>query len=272
MSFFTISVLPFLVDSGVVGTVYSRQLSATPALGAYSFAVTGGALPPGLSLSAAGLLTGRPAAAGDFTFTVTATLAPGEAGVKSYSISVKPAAVPLSIGGRDDGAAYQYTPDDAGKLTLTGVTDPFTHTGYSSRIATADLNGDGVPDTIFVTGPGTPVRLSTVSGIDGSRMLLPFDPFGGNFTGGAFVAAADLDGDGQAEIIVAPDEGGGPRVAIFSLSKYGDPVKRASYFTVDPDFRGGARVAAGDINGDGTPRSRGRRRVRRRAARRRHRR
>ena len=63
-----------------------------------------------------------------------------------------------------------------------------------------------------------------------------------NFIGGGFVAAADFDGDGRSEFIVTPDQGGGPRVSIYSLVN-NDPVLRANYFTVDPNFRGGARVA-----------------------------
>ena len=68
------------------------------------------------------------------------------------------------------------------------------------------------------------------------------------------MAAADLDGDGHAEWAVTPDEGGGPRVTIFSLVGTA-PTVRANFFgiTGDPNFRGGARPAIGDVNNDGTP-------------------
>ena len=123
-----------------------------------------------------------------------------------------------------------------------------------SRTAVADINKDGVPDTIFVTGPGTPIRVSATSGKDNSRIVLPLDPFGGNFTGGGFVAAADIDGDGRAEFVVTPDQGGGPRVTIFSLQSNGDVRIRANFLGIDDlAFRGGARPAMGDVDGDGRP-------------------
>jgi alpha-tubulin suppressor-like RCC1 family protein/predicted hotdog family 3-hydroxylacyl-ACP dehydratase len=52
------------------GSVYSVQLAATNAV---SFALKTGTLPTGLSLSAGGLLSGTPSAAGSFSFTITAT-------------------------------------------------------------------------------------------------------------------------------------------------------------------------------------------------------
>src|SRR5207245_4846663 len=123
------------------------------------------------------------------------------------------------------------------------------------RTASADVNADGELDTILVTGPGTPIRVAVVSGADNSTVLVaPFDPFGGSFTGGGFVAAADLDGDGRAEFIVTPDKGGGPRVTIFSLNTDGTLSVRANFFGIDdPAFRGGCRAALGDVNGDGVP-------------------
>ena len=47
----------------------SRPASGTPAS---TFSVTAGALPPGLTLSAAGVLSGTPTTAGTYGFTVTA--------------------------------------------------------------------------------------------------------------------------------------------------------------------------------------------------------
>jgi hypothetical protein len=47
-----------------------------------------------------------------------------------------------------------------------------------------------------------------------------------------------------------PDESGGPRVQVYSGAGFG---KVADFFGIDdPGFRGDARVAVGDVNGDGS--------------------
>jgi hypothetical protein len=64
-----------------------------------------------------------------------------------------------------------------------------------------------------------------------------------------FVAAGDLTGDGRADLVITPDEGGGPRARVFSGDGFGQV---ADFFGIeDPNFRGGARAAVGDVNGDG---------------------
>ncbi len=69
---FTISPSP--LPAGVVGTLYNQTLTASPAVSApFSFVVTTGALPPGLSLTSAGVLSGTPTTTGTFNFTVTVT-------------------------------------------------------------------------------------------------------------------------------------------------------------------------------------------------------
>src|SRR5207237_520388 len=76
----------------------------------------------------------------------------------------------------------------------------------------------------------------------------------GDFTGGAFVAAGDLNGDGRAEWVVTPDQGGGPNTVIYSLNADGSLAAPKAFFALgNPAFRGGARPAVGDVNGDGTP-------------------
>ena len=39
-------------------------------------------------------------------------------------------------------------------------------------------------------------------------------PFEDAFTGGVFLATGDLTGDGTPDVVVTPDEGGGPRVLV----------------------------------------------------------
>ncbi|OWK73061.1 hypothetical protein CBW16_12555 [Flavobacteriaceae bacterium JJC] len=70
------------------GTAFSTVISQTGALGAPNFAVTAGALPPGLSLSPSGTVSGTPTATGTFNFTVTVSDASGCSGSASYSVTV----------------------------------------------------------------------------------------------------------------------------------------------------------------------------------------
>ena len=156
---------------------------------------------------------------------------------------------PVAAGGAPDGSVQLIAPDG----TPTPVA-PLGRTNTATRTATADVNGDGTADLVAVTGPGVPLRVTVLSGADGSSLVVPFDPFGGDFTGGGYVAAGDLDGDGRAEFVVTPDEGGGPRVTIFTRNADGTTSVRSNFLGIDDDnFRGGARAAVGDVNGDGVP-------------------
>jgi uncharacterized delta-60 repeat protein len=163
---------------------------------------------------------------------------------------------PLAVSGVPNGSAAVFAPAAAtGQYATTpaATLSPFGNTGMDLRVAVGDVDGDLVPDTVLVTGPGVPLRVAVVSGADaGTVLVAPFDPFGGDFPGGGFVAAGDFDHDGKDEIVVTPGRGGGPRVTIFSLLPTG-LTQRANYFTLNPDFRGGARAAVGDVSGDGTP-------------------
>jgi hypothetical protein len=136
-----------------------------------------------------------------------------------------------------------------------GPISPFPGFTGDVRAATHDFDGDGIPDTVLVTGPGVKTQMAVVSGKDGSILLAPSDPFGdANFTFGGFVTAGDIDHDGKAEWVVTPELRGGPRVIIFRL----DPADPrgfdvvANFFGIKDDtFRDGARATLGDVNGDG---------------------
>jgi len=131
-------------------------------------------------------------------------------------------------------------------LDLDAATPAFAG---EARVATADLTGDGVPDTVVGSGPGGPPVVVVYDGLTGA-VVTRATVFEESFTGGVFVAAADFDGDGRADLVVAPDEGGGPRVRVFRGADAADVL--ADFFAIaDPAFRGGARPAAGDLNGDG---------------------
>lgn len=79
----TVAVAPASLANGTAGVAYSQSLTASGGTAPYSFAVTAGAIPTGLSLAADGTLSGTPTAGGSFNFTVTATDASSGSGPDS---------------------------------------------------------------------------------------------------------------------------------------------------------------------------------------------
>ena len=160
----------------------------------------------------------------------------------------EPTAAPLPFAvGHGAGTAVQVrNPDGSLKSQFAAFADSFTG---GVRVATADFNGDGVPDTVVGTGPGIATRVRVISGQDNKTELFGIDPFEASFKGGVYVAAGDITNDGVADLVITPDEGGGPRVRVFSGKDF---TQVADFLGInDPNFRGGARAAVGDVNNAG---------------------
>jgi hypothetical protein len=115
------------------------------------------------------------------------------------------------------------------------------------RVAAGDVNNDGFADIIAGAGPGGGPQVSVFDGVNGNLMLnfVAYNPL---FSGGVFVAAGDVDGDGLDEIVTGADAGGSPQVKVFNGQT---GTELSSFFAYDLSFSGGVRVAAGDLNGDG---------------------
>ncbi len=133
---------------------------------------------------------------------------------------------------------------------VSGGFTPFVGYGGTIRSATADFDGDGVKDVAVGTGAGVTGMVKVYSGKTYQEIVGASQVLGG-FTGGVFLAAGDIDRDGKAELFVSADRGGSPRVTIFKVGPGGLTTVN-DFFAFDGDnFAGGARIAVGDVNGDG---------------------
>jgi hypothetical protein len=115
------------------------------------------------------------------------------------------------------------------------------------RVAVGDVNGDGTPDFVLAAGAGGAPEVKVLDGTNTSTVLADFFAYGAGFTGGVYVAAGDVNGDGRADIITGAGPGSTPEVKVFSGNGLGVLIDFLAY---GAGFSGGVRVAAGDLDGD----------------------
>jgi hypothetical protein len=150
---------------------------------------------------------------------------------------------------RDDGAGMSprvrvFDGRDGSFLFELMAYDPgFTAGVY---VAAGDINRDGRTD--IITGPesGLP-RVRVFSGADGA-LLWQFNAYAVTSKGGVRAAAADVTGDGRADIVTARGAGRTPLVKVFHAATRQLLRKFQAYST---RHLGGVFVAAGDVTGDG---------------------
>jgi hypothetical protein len=169
----TLTITPTTLPTGVQGTAYNQTFTVAPAGTTYSYAVTAGALPAGLSLhSATGVLSGMPQASGNYSFAVTATGWGACSKTQSYSllitgtcaaVTLNPATLPAAT----VGTAYSQT------VSATGGTAP-----YSFNVSQGALPSGLALNTNTGVISGTPttvgtfsfsVRATSAGGCSGSR-------------------------------------------------------------------------------------------------------
>ncbi len=128
--------------------------------------------------------------------------------------------------------------------TLISSFTPFTDITIGS-VALGDLGDDGIAEILVGAGYGSKPTVG-VFRQDGT-LIGSFSAYTEAFTGGVYVAACDLDGDGQQEIVTGAGFGGGPHVRIFT--SMGEAI--GGFFAYDAGFTGGVNIACGDVTGDG---------------------
>ncbi|MEK6285730.1 MAG: putative Ig domain-containing protein [Acidobacteriota bacterium] len=181
-----ITVNPATLPPGVIGTPYSQTVSATGGTAPFTFAVSSGALPNGLTLNATtGIISGTPTTAGQFSFTISATDANGCPGSRPYSIvipvvpicpfiTVNPATLPAGV----IGTPYSQT------ISAIGGTPPFTFTvssGFLPPVLTLNATTGVISGTPTTAGQFSfTITATDANGCPGSRAYTIGIPSGPN--------------------------------------------------------------------------------------------
>ena len=185
-----VTIAPTMLSAAVVNVPYTQTLTASGGSGTgYQFALARGSiLPAGMSLSAAGLLSGAPQSPGGTSFTVIATDSNGVSGQQSFSLMVDTAVMFTSAGSLSaamQGIAYSQTPTAAGGfgsytwsvamgsslpswLSLNTSTGNLTGTptgaaNYSFALTVLDSSGSTATQTFSLTASAPALSIVTTT-------------------------------------------------------------------------------------------------------------
>jgi hypothetical protein len=132
------SIFPSPLPNGQVGTPYNTSLMATGGTPPYTWSTVTGALPPGLSLSSTGIISGTPTTVGTFSFVVQVTDTVPASSQQGFFITITQTPlrfVTTSLPSATEGSAYSAA------ISVTGGTLPYTWTIASGTLPTGLILG-----------------------------------------------------------------------------------------------------------------------------------
>ena len=159
----TITLAPPTLPGGTVGVAYSQTIAGSGGTAPYSFGVTAGALPAGVTLTAAGVLAGTPTTVATFPFTIRGTDA--NACFASVAFTVVTAAAPP-------------TPPVCPTITLAPTTLPGGTVGVAYNQSIAGSGGTA-PYSFGVVAGALPagVTLTAAGVLAGTPTTVATSPF-----------------------------------------------------------------------------------------------
>jgi len=257
----TVTVAPATVPGATVGAAYSQSITAANGQAPYTYVISAGALPAGLSLSGGGTLSGTPTAAGTFNFTVRATdSSTGNGpyvGARAYSMTVGAPTItvaPSTLPAMTAGVAYSQG------ITAANGTAPYTYA----------ITGGGLPTGLSLaadgTLSGTPTAVGpynfTVTATDSSTGV--GSPYTGSraYSGTVVVAlpvAGNVNatvpyGSGATAIPLNLTGGAATSVAVASAAAHGTATANGTSITYTPaaGYAGPDSFTYTVTNGSGT--------------------
>ncbi|WP_414157974.1 putative Ig domain-containing protein [Pseudomonas sp. BNK-45] len=188
----TLAITPTTLPDGIQGTAYNQTVTATGGTTPYTYAISAGSLPAGLSLNtSSGVISGTPTVSGTFNLTVTATDANSATGSRAYTLQINglpPVAnavsatvaanssanpITLNITGGAASSVAIATAASHGTATASGTSITYTPTaGYSGSdsftYTATNASGTSSPATVTITVSAPSITLSPGSLSNGS--------------------------------------------------------------------------------------------------------
>jgi uncharacterized repeat protein (TIGR03803 family) len=221
---------------------YSQTISATGGTGSLTFSSTG-TVPPGLTLSSSGVLTGTPTTAGNYSFTVTATDTASNTGSQAFTVVINPAVtLPTSLANAAAGQAYNQT------VVASGGTGAVTFSETGTLPSGFSLSSAGVlagTTTNVGSYPITIMATDAVGATTSQAYTLTVNP------GSLFAYLVTVQGSSPFQA------GTGFLVAVQAVDQYGNPITSYSgpataTATISPTSTASNFPVSVPINSNGT--------------------
>ncbi len=167
-----LSIQPAVLPAGVIGLGYNQNLSVTGGQSPYTFTISNGTLPAGLTLSAAGILSGTPFTVGTSQFTIQAQDGNQCRGNQSYTLTISCPSMtlnPTTLPGGASGSVYNQS------LSATGGQQPYTFTISAGSLPVGlTLNSSGLISGVpLVAGTAqVSIQAQDTTGCVGSRTYI----------------------------------------------------------------------------------------------------
>ncbi|MGN6721896.1 MAG: beta strand repeat-containing protein, partial [Marmoricola sp.] len=154
-----LSITTTSLGSGSYGTEYGATVLATGGVTPYSFAVTSGSLPGGLSMASNGTISGKPTGVGTFNFTVTASDSNGpvDTATANLSITIAKGATTLTVTPYTKGIGHLKAVLTGGNPSagIAGATITFKAGKTSTVVCTAVTDATGTATCTLSAANGT---------------------------------------------------------------------------------------------------------------------